>query len=289
MLKYALIPFNTRPEEPEAFPEPAAEPSEEQVKQCQTIFDETEARRSRIEQKAQWAFTVIAFLVPFLASLLAFIFHDLASAPRSHVISLVFLFLSAVLLLLSFFSAARALSIRTAETLHLAAVVDPATGQFSDYKKSRHAQGLLYCSVINTAMNDHVAQLVKGAHVFTASGVIFFLCGAMPTGFALIGHKQPPTEATIVGPVALSSSDLAALSGEIARLAQTPVPPWMKGASDEEVVALERRTANLEAGLAKLQTGQPVPKPAHSSRKRGGRCKHAQSSSRANHACPVNR
>lgn len=254
MLKYAVIPFNARPEEPVPLPQPAHQPSAEQVAQCQAIFDEAEARRSRIEQKAQWAFAVVAFLVPFLASLLVFIFRDPSSASRSHIDSLFFLSLSAGLLLLSFFSAARALSIRSMEALHLAAVIDPASGQFRKYNAGFHAQGLLYCSVMNTAMNDHMAQLVRGAHVFAAGGLIFFLCGAMPAGLALANNQVPPTNVTIDGPVELSPSNLEVLSERVGRLVQTIAAEQGEARSSTQLTSLESQVATLNAEVAKLES-----------------------------------
>jgi len=47
----------------------------------------------------------------------------------------------------------------------------------------RARQWLLYCAAMNEAMNDHIAQFVKGTHILTAAAVIALVVAAIPTSY----------------------------------------------------------------------------------------------------------
>jgi hypothetical protein len=266
-----FIPYKSKPGEPESsLPEEAGDPTDEQLAQCQTIFDQSEARRAHIEQKAQWAFTVIAFLMPSLASVLVFIIRDptLQAANRT---PLVLLSVSACLLLLSFVSAARALAIRGNEILHLGAVIEGETGCFRKYDKGFHAQGLLYCATMNTATNDHIAQFVKGAHVLMAFAVIAFTSGAVAAGLQLTAHPTPPIRAEVIGTVSLSPTDLSGLRSDIRELAGASAARAAATSTENQLKVLADRMAALEAEMRTLQNPVPITghaNPAHSTQPR---------------------
>lgn len=177
-----LIPYESVPTRPEKeLPEEAGDVTNEQLIQCQSIFDACETRRAHIEQKAQWLFTSIAFLVPALGSVLVFLFRDPAFGTQGCPLSLVILLAAALLLMLCFIAASRAMAVRAREILHIHAVVDEQTGAFRKYSKSFHAQGLLYCATVNTATDDHIAQFVRSAQILLTTAVILFACGLIAT------------------------------------------------------------------------------------------------------------
>lgn len=251
MLGDAITPFNLRPEEPTDLPQnPSVIPTEDHLKQCQSIFDDCEARRARIEQKAQWAFAVVAFLVPLLASVFVFIFRTTRMERAGLIVALAFLGSSASLLLLSFLSAARALSIRPTEVLYFDGVIDTSTGDFRPYDITRRAQGLLYCASINSAMNDHMAQLVKGAHLFAAFAVVAFSIGVIPAGLDLMGHAAAPSQTTIVGAVNVKSPELEALRAEVAEISTRLAANAAQTKERAEIPQLLARVAALDAEMA---------------------------------------
>jgi hypothetical protein len=93
--------------------------------------------------------------------------------------------LSAVCLLLGFISAIRAVGVKENQTLFLDSVLTE-DGQFRKYSEAFRARGLLYCASMNTAMNDHIAQFVKGAHILTAIAVLVLLAAAIPTSLVFL-------------------------------------------------------------------------------------------------------
>ena len=193
ILLQPLIPYEARPGEPcKELPEEGGDITDEQLALCQAIFDDSEARRAHIEQKAQWTFTAIAFLMPALASVLVFLIRDPALRVEDYTLSLGFLLVSACLLILSFISALRALAIRESEVLYIHAVIKEENGAFIEYKKQSHAQGLLHCAIRNTATNDHIAQFVKGAHILLLLAVILFASGAIVAGFQMNARMALP-------------------------------------------------------------------------------------------------
>ena len=213
-----VVPFNSRPEEIDSLPEPTVEVTEAHVEQCQWIFDQAAARRVHLEQKAQSTFGLMVFLVPLLASLFVFIIsRATTSGTAIRTVAIVLLVISAVLLLLGFISAVRAVAVKAIETLFLRSVIDEA-GQFRKYSKAFHARGLLYCAAMNEAMNDHIAQFVKGAHILTAAAVVTLVIAAVPTSVVLSSLPSSPTQTKIVGPVEVSSPELTAIRDDVANL-----------------------------------------------------------------------
>jgi hypothetical protein len=156
---------------------------------------------------------------------------------------------------LAFISAVRAVAVKGGETLFLDSVIHES-GQFRKYNEGFHARGLLYCASMNTAMNDHIAQFVKGAHILSAASVLLLLAAAIPSGAVFLRLPASPTQTQIVGPVSLSLPELTALRDDVANL-KNDVQKLSNGkASEEQFKLLGKRVANLDAKLAALQKGK---------------------------------
>lgn len=264
-----LTPYEPSPRPPaKDLPEQAGIPSEEQLAQCQAVFDQSEARRAHIEQKAQWAFTVIAFLVPSLASVLVFLLRDPAFQAGNNLIPLSLLSISAFLLFLSFLSAARALAIGQRESLFLGAILGES-GAFRKYNRTLHAQGLLYCAINNQAQNDHLAEFVKGAHVLVALAVITFAAGAITTGVHMNAPHDRPIRAEVVGPVSLSPADLAGLRTDMGASAEAAA----SGVMERQLKPLAAQMEALEAEVHTIKTKPAIiccPKSARPKKRSTG-------------------
>ena len=127
----------------------------------------------------------IAFLIPTLASVLILILRDADFQAAVYPGALVLIVVSAGLLVLSFISALRAMTIKYSQLLFLNAVIEEDSGMFRKYEIEFQAKGLLYCAVMNTAINDHMAQFVKGAYTLLAIAVICFAWGVGIIGLNL--------------------------------------------------------------------------------------------------------
>lgn len=250
------VPFKSRPEEIDPFPVALRDAADKQVEQSQWIFDQAEERRVHLEQKAQSTFGLMLFLVPLVASLFVFISSRVTpSGATSRTIAGVLLVASAVSLLLGFISAVRAVGIRDNEGLFVQSVLDES-GQFRKYSKAFHAQGLLYCAAMNQAMNDHRAQFVKGAQLFTAAAVIGLVITAIPAGLVLSRTPSSPSETKIVGPVDVSSQELHGLRDEVTQLKQD-VQTMLSNRqiSVDQLKDLESKVATVEAKLSQMSNG----------------------------------
>ena len=248
-----VVPFNSRPEEIEPFPEPDATfpVSQSHVEQCQWIFDQAEERRVNLEQKAQSTFGLMVFLVPLLASLFVFIISK-GTTSSTLVVTLVLVSISAVFLLLGFISAVRAVAVKESETLFLDSVLTEA-GQFRKYSEAFRARGLLYCASMNTATNDHIAQFVKGAHILTAAAVLVLLIAAVPTSIMFLRLPPAPAETKIVGSVNVSSPELSALRDDIAGLKNDIQKLSNSKVSEDGFKLLEDKVGKLDTKLSQLQ------------------------------------
>src|ERR1019366_1708783 len=105
-------PFEPRPKEIDPLPDPAAKLTDVQVRLCQWLFDQAEARRTHLEQKAQSTFGLMVFLVPLLSSVLVFLINKPnVQSAWNRIPAIAFACFSAILVLLGFISVLRALSV----------------------------------------------------------------------------------------------------------------------------------------------------------------------------------
>ena len=179
-----LIPYEATPGQPNgSFVAVTGKCTKEQLALCQGIFDEGMARRRHVEQKAQWTFTAIAFLLPTLASILFFFLQDARARLVDQSLLLSVIGGSTTLLILSFVSALRAMAVKHNESLFVHAVIEDDGTKFRSYEIEFHAKGLLLCATRNTTVNDHIAQFVKGAHTLLVVAVIGFALGMSIIGF----------------------------------------------------------------------------------------------------------
>src|SRR5208337_722753 len=253
-----VVPFNSQPEKIDSLPEPTAEVTDAHVEQCRWIFDQAEERRVHLEQKAQSTFGLMVFLVPLLASLFVFIIsRATTSGTAIRTVTIGLLVVSVILLLLGFISAVRAVSVKATETLFLQSVIDEA-GQFLEYNRAFRARGLLYCAAMNQAMNDHLAQFVKGAHILTAAAVVALVVAAVPTSVVLSSLPSSPAQTKIVGPVDVSSPELIAVRDDVANLKQDMVKLLSNSrAAEDDLKLLDAKVGELDAKFSKMQSGRP--------------------------------
>jgi hypothetical protein len=255
-----FVPFNPQPEPPDSFPAQSEEPDAEQVKRCEWIFDQAETRRNQLEQKAQWTFALILFLTPLVASVFVFMMREETSSSVNKTIALTLLVASMILMLMGFVSIMRAVSIQARESLFLGSVADLKNGQLLKYDKSFLASGLLYCASVNTAMNDHLAQFVKGAHILTIAAVIALVAAALPAGVSYSDSLELPTSTKIVGSVTVSSAELKALAASVAKLRADLAASERRSVTDDRLSKLEARIDKLEAGKAHPDVTSPAGK-----------------------------
>lgn len=253
-----LVPFRSSPEEIPAIPESKNEIDPEQLEQSHWLFDQAEERRVHLEQKAQSTFGLMTFLVPLLASLLVFLISKTAGVSAvSRFFVLTLLTLAAVLLLLGFISAVRAVSVKTIHSLYVQSVVND-TGEVRKFDKPFRLRGLLWCAAMNEAMNDHLAQFVKGAHLLTAGAVILVTIAAVPAAIMLNNLPAGPTATKIVGTVDVASGELTSVRAELTSIRGDLTALEKSSVSPKEIVALKNRVADLESRLKKLQDSAPL-------------------------------
>lgn len=197
-----LIPYEPTPGQPcKSFEMVSGTCAPDQLALCQTIFDESMTRRTHIEQKAQWTFTAIAFLIPTLASVLIFFLRDDDFQPSLYPVSLSLILTAGVLLVLSFISALRAMTIKYSESLFLRSVIEEDSATFRNYDVEFHAKGLLYCASMNAVINDHIAQFVRGAYTLLAIAVVCFALSVGIIGVTMSATEDLRTDSVVTSPV----------------------------------------------------------------------------------------
>ena len=218
--------------------------------------------------KARGTFSIIAFLAPLTASIFVFLLSRSTAGPNTLLIAEIFAGSSVVLMILAFVSIARAVSVQKRVALGLRAIVDFDGHAFRRYNKVHHARGLLYCASMNQAMNAHIAQFVKGAHIFTTIAVLVLIVAAVPTGLLLAKDHQT-TKTELIGPVTVTSTDIAELRKEASSIGVSLSKIAANSADKTElaalIAALDRVVAELSAirnDLGRKPEGPAVaPKP----------------------------
>ena len=166
------------------------------------------------------------------------------------------LLISSIFLLLGFVSAVRAISVKPIETLYLKAVIDE-DGYFLKYQKSDHARGLLYCAAMNEAMNDHLAQFVKGAHSLTVFAVFSLIIAAIPIDIVFSNLPSYPNETKIVGQIDVSSSEITSIKSDITQL-RSDISMMQKNKPTEyDFQLLQGKVTKLNEELNNIQKTKP--------------------------------
>lgn len=249
--------YQEQPDNPADFPEETNEPDDKQLEQCQLIFKQSEERRLHIEQKAQSLFSLIIFMAPALGSMFVFIYKDSPPIGTTGWIIIILIFMSFVLLALGFISVMRAISVKAHEILFIESVVDKKSGKFKEYSKAYHAQGLLYCASINTAINDHIAQFTKGAQVLMIFAAILSLIASILAGIAHSNRPPSAVKPEIFSAAGISPPNFKQMMDDVSILRTLAEAKNQDNTRDERYKSLDERLGRVEA---ELQKAQPEPR-----------------------------
>jgi hypothetical protein len=110
---------------------------------------------------------------------------------------------------------------------------------------------------MNQAMNDHLAQFVRGAQILTASAIFALVVAAIPTGLSLF--KPPlPAETKIVGAVEISSPGRTTVRDDVTHLKEDLEKLKSSAREDREhIKRAEERIETLNGKLRRLQGTMP--------------------------------
>jgi hypothetical protein len=267
ILWQTIVPFNPSPEPPKDPPNPENEPDNEQIERCEKMFDRVEEGRDQLEQKARATFSFVSFLTPLLASILVFTLSKTPAHTPGRTTAIALSIASLGFLVFGFISIARAVSVRGREALFLDSVIDPQQKQIRPYDKRFYMRGLLYCASVNQAINDHIAQFVKGAHVLTAIAVLTLVPAAVPAAIALSNISSLPTKTEITGQVDVSAA-LGRLEKEISKIGNEVSAIATDKASDDRLDRLAQEVADLKAQIVALQTARHPTSPTRKAKNR---------------------
>lgn len=201
--------YDTKPLEPTNFTSshPSGEIKEDQLKLCQSIYDETKERDEKLGQKSAFMLSSIAILIPLMVSALFYTRTVTTLNPLWHKIITMLVTFSIIFIFLGFIAAFRALSIRSYDTLYIQSIIDVPQKVVANYSVDKHARGLLWCATKTTAMNDQKADFVRASQLFITLSMIFLLISSMPIIYAI----SPETKVQkISGNVQVSSESIEA-------------------------------------------------------------------------------
>jgi hypothetical protein len=261
IILYTITPRVARPQSPLDPPDPVGSLTEETLAQCKTIYDEVEAVRQHLDEKARSTFAVIAFLAPLLVAVFVFLFAHLKGGGVLEPLAIALALAAFSLLTLGFIGTARALAIQSREVLFLESVIDPTVPSIRPYDRTRHAKGLLYCASMNASINAHIAQCVRSAHVLTTLAVIVAIGAAVPATWLLMKRDEPITKAEIVKPVTVTYATESSINESVQQLSATLSAMQVELDQAEQAHAMEARLKACEAQAAAKHVAQPQKPP----------------------------
>lgn len=215
---YAIIPRVARPEPPNDPPDPINENKsvdKETLEQCKELYEQVEAVHDYLDEKARSTFGVIAFLAPLLIAAVTYLITRSSGSGFSLIFALSLGAIAFFLLVLGFISTVRALAVQGREILFLDTVIDPTVPTIRPYDITRHAQGLLYCTSVNAAFNEHISLCVRSAHVLTALAVITATLSAIPGLITLANQKEDSTKTEITTPISVKIDGTTTINDSI--------------------------------------------------------------------------
>lgn len=250
ILYQPLVPFSSYPDSPEDPPKPSGEINEKTVDQCQHIYNDTERSRTYLEDKARSTFTFIAFLTPLLITSLVYVLKESTVDSRARLYSMIIGSMVVVFIVLSFISVARAVSVQKREALFLGSVIDFDNADFYSYDSARHCRGLLWCASINAAMNAHIAQFVKGAHVLITLAV---LCSCVLLGPLISiqsNYETKPVKAMITDTVIFSSTQLDVIGSQLKSIDENIKGYFSLTQKHDKSIKLRQNIVNIQEKIA---------------------------------------
>jgi hypothetical protein len=210
-IKHTYVHYSQTPEPPAAeitdtFPAGAI--TEKEVELCKDIFEKVEARGDRLEEKANYLLAVIAFLMPVALSLAIYSITKVDNKLYKYTI----LFCDVVVLFLlftAFIAASKIIIVQGRQNLHFFSVIKDNGSEIRPYNPEFYSRGLLWCASYNTAINDHIADYLRGCHLFTIISVFLLVFSAMPALYYAATNKDVQDIKGTVS-VTSTSSDLKA-------------------------------------------------------------------------------
>lgn len=252
IIRHVFVPFKSQPEGIENLAEITGSLTDDkQLDQCQKIYEQVEASHVFLEEKARSMFVLVAFLAPFLASVFVFLLDQPVTESTSRTISVSLATVSSILLFLGGISIVRAISVKERQTLFLGSVINLVDKKFLTYNRDFYARGLLHCASMNQAMNAHIAQFVKGAHILTALAVFVFVGAVIPAAIAV---PSTPTKVELVGSVNIDSAELVKLQKQVTDLGKSLAVLADSKPDADLLRQLQERTKQIEGDLLELKT-----------------------------------
>lgn len=180
LLFHVFTVYDDSMPDPKGISDATGQLTEEQLDLCKRIYDEEEKRHERLEQKATILLSVVALVVPLLVSGAYFIATKEGFNPIAKVGGLVFTCFAGILLLVSFISLLRALAIKPRINLSVYSLFNTYPEGVKRYNPDFYGRGLLYCSSVNGALNNLLADFVRAAQVFLVVAVFLEASCSIP-------------------------------------------------------------------------------------------------------------
>lgn len=144
--------------------------SDEEFEIAKDLYQRSDERHNKLEEKSQKMFGVTTFFIPILLGVIAYLLENSLG-----VITLILIFISLFFYFLALWGCLRAIRVKERQSPGLSLFVDPSTDQMINSKKEKIAACLLFCSQYNERMNDQIANYIRASETFIFVAVLFTL------------------------------------------------------------------------------------------------------------------
>ncbi len=169
-------------------------PTDEDLAVSREMYERSEDRYNRLEEKAHKIFGVATFFVPIVLALFIFVLE------HSSCISILIIMLSSLLFyLVSLWCCTRAIRIKERQSPGLELLINPEKDSMESPQKSKIIACYMGCSQYNEVVNDHVANFVKSSELFMFMAVLFTIfSGGLGLSYRLSSPVKEKNQVEII-------------------------------------------------------------------------------------------
>jgi hypothetical protein len=259
-LRHTLSAYAPQPSDPGTITasSPSGTISKDHLPICERIYEESEERMNKIEEKSNGLLTIFSIITPLIISVIVYT-STIESLPLLWRVSVILMSItSLILVVLGFVACIRAITVKSRYSMNVHTVFDKSNNRVKDYNPDIYGRGLIWCGLMNHAMSDHIAEFVRASTFLLLLSVFILLLSVLPP---LLSMGSSQSHQTISGKIQVDSPDVKDLvknMNDVAIEVLAGVSQANSSLNDiisniEQLLQLNQMTKKLESELKNLK------------------------------------
>ena len=206
-LRHTLSAYDPQPRDPGTITasSPTGTISKDHLPICERIYEESEERINKIEEKSNALLTIFSIVTPLIISVTVYTSTTESLSILWRIFVMLTSVVSLMLVVLGFVACIRAIAVKSRQSMNVHTIFDKNNNRVKDYNPDVYGRGLIWCGLMNHAMSDHIAEFVRASTFLLLLSVFILLLSALPPLLSM-GSSQSPQN--ISGKVQIDSPDV---------------------------------------------------------------------------------